>query len=143
MPSGYAHTMVLSALPRHARATVSGTGNFEIKTGQDLAVIEVTAEDGVTKKAYKFRVVTDTGKEQVNAGTVRVFPTLSSTGFHVYLPGGESKLEIHDLTGKQIWEKSSHLLYEWIDVQKAGMYFLVVENGGRRTMVKIIKTEKK
>lgn len=122
--------LTISAKAKDSKAKVSGTGEKELKIGENNFTVTVTAEDG-SKKTYTISVyVTEKPKQFVKLGaqSLGVLNDLSKTDVPKGFEKSTIKIDDQDVTALQNDDLGLTLLYLQNEDEGTGFYIYDVEN---------------
>ncbi len=105
------------------------------------ATIKVMAEDGVTINTYTVNYTLATAIEDLNSGSIKVYPTYSSGDFKVETDGGRGMITVYNLTGKLVLKKEIESSLETVTIRDRGIYIMKVENKKSFRTFKVIKSK--
>ena len=122
--------LTISAKAKDSKASVSGTGEKELKIGENNFTVTVTAEDG-SKKTYTISVyVTEKPTQFVKLGdqNLGILNDLSKADVPKWFEKTTIKIDDKDLTALQNKDLGLTLLYLQTEDEKTGFYIYDVDN---------------
>ena len=122
--------LTINAKAKDSKAKVSGTGEKELKIGENNFTVTVTAEDG-SKKTYTISVyVTEKPTQFVNLGdqNLGVLNDISKTDVPKGFEKSTIKIDDQDVTALQNDDLGLTLLYLQSEDEGTGFYIYDVEN---------------
>ncbi|MDF1572017.1 MAG: cadherin-like beta sandwich domain-containing protein [Bacteroidales bacterium] len=132
-------SVTVTATANDANAAVAGDGDIDVSSGAGTATVVVTAEDGTTTATYTINFTVITGIHDAQQQSMSVYPTVTSGHFNVDFAGNPGVINIFDLTGKHILQKTASSDIESVYLEDEGMYIFRLENERGSRVVKVVK----
>lgn len=137
LPTGTTNVPAVTATTSDINAVAVVTPAVNLS---DSTVVVVTAEDDSATLTYVVKfTVKPTAVEDIEAGSVLIYPTISNGDFTVITNGVKSMIKVFDLHGNLVVQQTGGTK-QTISLTNAGIYFVKVECNDVTRIFKVVKT---
>ncbi|MBN2762968.1 MAG: cadherin-like beta sandwich domain-containing protein, partial [Bacteroidales bacterium] len=106
-----------------------------------LAIVTVTAVDGVTVKSYVVSFKTGSSVETFTGNKYKVYPTIFTNSFNVNTAGETCNISVYNVNGKSVLKQKAFNGELEVMMPETGMYIVKIEGSNSIGTYKVIKVK--